>query len=709
MTPQPQPVDLPAALEKATSLLRQRLPDPEFRDSVLKIFAKAIQFIHSRNPNCWGINFGKVGPYLLVEHELALYPNGQEKKLAVHVYLKKMEPAVRSLLNENGVRVKEDVKDLWSEVILQLPEQEYLFEQIWPAHMAYLEDKLRYDLHTTSIAPHLRKGAGLVEYIRRNNIDPSLPQPGYVKTSYQPVNQLPGVSLDNLVNSFAKQGLSFSRWEVATFYTALQTKGFVILSGISGMGKTKLAQAFARLMHQPLVIPKNLIKISVQTSMLRWSRIIIPKSSFEFFTPPNPGEAIDVRLSFGAQTEICTLKHRPESTRDYTQLQLKGKARFWFMEHFKTDDVILLEPQLDDEDKITGFKLGTEKDFAEVVAVETNGDPDNYLFLSVRPDWRDSKSLLGYFNPIDQQYHSTPFLEFIKKARDSYQRKEQLAWFLLLDEMNLARVEYYFSDFLSVLESGRDNDGWSREPLRLDLPYGAEGSEYQREIRLPPNLYIIGTVNIDETTHAFSPKVLDRAFTMELSHADFSNYPMSVDEVSHEIDDQQRTLLFQNFSRGGIFAQLEKNEIYDLLRNDADLRNELTQLYDRLKPFDLHFGYRVVDEICEFLINADQSGFFESLGEDQYALDAAVLMKVLPKFHGSRTKLEEPLKEVLSWCLSPKDAGEQRVKNLMQASGTSISALIAGLTELPYQYPNTAHRVIRMIRSLYTTGFAAFG
>jgi hypothetical protein len=95
--------------------------------------------------------------------------------------------------------------------------------------------------------------------------------------------------------------------------------------------------------------------------------------------------------------------------------------------------------------------------------------------------------------------------------------------------MNLAHVEYYFADFLSVLESGRDEEGWTKEALRLHS-FGKsildqDGYPVPPELRLPPNLYIIGTVNIDETTYMFSPKVLDRAFTLEFREVDFSNYP----------------------------------------------------------------------------------------------------------------------------------------------------------------------------------------
>ncbi len=134
--------------------------------------------------------------------------------------------------------------------------------------------------------------------------------------------------------------------------------------------------------------------------------------------------------------------------------------------------------------------------------------------------------MLGYYNPLTGTYEWTPFLRFLLRAEQSYESEDKLAWFVILDEMNLAHVEYYFADLLSVLESGRDEDGWtSASRCAWAIPMTRPAICRHRELRLPPNLYIVGTVNVDETTHAFSPKVLDRAFTLELTDVDFSAYP----------------------------------------------------------------------------------------------------------------------------------------------------------------------------------------
>ena len=391
-------------------------------------------------------------------------------------------------------------------------------------------------------------------------------------------------------SSVAAQGLHFTPWQLATFYTALQTKGFVILSGISGTGKTKLAQAFARLLPQPQ-------------------------------------------------------------------------------------------------------------------------EGDNWLFVSVRPDWRDSKSLLGYYNPLTGNYEWTDFLRFLLRAERNYRSESSLAWFVILDEMNLAHVEYYFADLLSVLESGRDEAGWTREPLRLSYPDGAQGDLPPRALRLPPNLYIVGTVNVDETTQAFSPKVLDRAFTLELTEADFSAYPPGAGEGRAEPSDEERQAILEDFGNGGTFVRISKEVIGEYVREHPEVRERLQKLSELLRPHELHFGYRVFDEIVSFLDAAERNGLYEDLGGAEAAFDAAVLMKVLPKFHGSRGKLEAALKKVLAWCLNPDRPAVDDVERTIQGQGRESmdgGAAVEALAELGYTYQQTAGRVLRMLRALYETGFAAF-
>ncbi len=509
---------------------------------------------------------------------------------------------------------------------------------------------------------------------------------------------------------FTASSLHFAFWQLATFYTALQTKGFVILSGISGTGKTKLAQAFAAALPQPAeaILPSSddVMTITVQPYMLRYSRVIIPASAARLFDPPEAGTDRDVTVHFDGRSQPCRLVHAAYSSTHYLQLLFRGAARSWLKQNFKEGDTLYLEIEPDADDGLAGLR------FSQTAPTSSAQEPvpgaKNHLFIPVRPDWRDSKSLLGYYNPLTGAYEWTPFLRFLLRAVRSYEARDGLAWCVILDEMNLAHVEYYFADLLSVLESGRDDDGWTREPLRLGYPDDATGDLPPRKLKLPPNLYVVGTVNVDETTHAFSPKVLDRAFTLELTDADFSAYPAAEIATDTGPSDQERNAILKDFTRSGKFARIDKQAVIAHVAAYPEIRARLQILNDLLRPYDLYFGYRVFDEIVMFLAAAEANKLYDNLGTTEAALDAAVLMKVLPKFHGSRSRLEAPLSAMLAWCMNPESPDVQAIKTALQevSSDKTVKDAVASIS---FRYHKTADRVQRMLARLHTDGFAAFG
>lgn len=523
------------------------------------------------------------------------------------------------------------------------------------------------------------------------------------------------ILLDTLSAYFTSKGYSFPPTLLATFITALQTKGFVILSGLSGTGKTKLAQHLAELLPGPqetTEIPKETteegdIYIQIQPYMLKYARIIIPKSNWQLIDVPPAGESVEITVSFDNKSQKCRLIHAVY-TGDYLQLLLKGQARKWFVENFKPDNTLILQPQTSsDDNEFTGFSFLKPQTLPPIQRRQL----PNHVFVSVRPDWRDAKSLLGYFNPITDEYIQTNFLQFLLQAKTHYDQAgaEALPHFVVLDEMNLARVEYYFADLLSVLESGR-KAGYTRESITLhnrplERSLDARGRPIPQSLALPPNLYIIGTVNMDETTHAFSPKVLDRAFTIEFNEVDFSNYPPSQGSIASNFQkDQLQATLLTSFQRDGKFAQIDKKEIAEaVLADDWGYRHHLQTLNQLLAGYDLHFGYRVFDEIAQFMAIAARENLFDDL---DVAFDVAVLMKVLPKFNGPRSRLGLPLKTVIAWAKNPIEPALTDISNEFKDADSCRSLL----TQLPsgYSYPETARKALRMLIRLHETGFASF-
>ena len=151
----------------------------------------------------------------------------------------------------------------------------------------------------------------------------------------------------------------------------------------------------------------------------------------------------------------------------------------------------------------------------------------NYVVIPVRPDWVDNRGLLGYLNPLTNEYSTTPFLNLLLRAREEENRAKAAdekphPFFVILDEMNLARVEHYFSDFLSALESGEAIP--LHEDEAVDSGESQSGPRVPRKLKVPGNVLFTGTVNVDETTYMFSPKVLDRAFTIEFDQVDLKGF-----------------------------------------------------------------------------------------------------------------------------------------------------------------------------------------
>lgn len=286
-------------------------------------------------------------------------------------------------------------------------------------------------------------------------------------------------------------------------------------------------------------------------------------------------------------------------------------------------------------------------------------EKDSYFkMIPVQPDWNAPRFLLGFYNPLTEKYETKPFLDILLSALTD----EKHAYFVCLDEMNLARVEYYFSTFLSALESG--------EKIELHSEKDEKGDDTEKDgvpakIEVPNNLYFIGTVNVDETTHQFSPKVLDRANVIEFTEVDlkmmFENLRtnagdgnggaeennnndtvnqknnMSEDNKAARIDKDKFSLEFMSDKEGKGWNNWLKKEGESIIYKYLDPINVI------LAKSNLHFGYRVCREILEYMFWAEE--FIEQKNEpdekkDAFtktaAMDMQVTQKILPKIKGGQ-------------------------------------------------------------------------
>lgn len=466
------------------------------------------------------------------------------------------------------------------------------------------------------------------------------------------------------------------RGVVQSLVTALMTKPFLLLSGISGSGKTQIARRIAAGMAAGMYDDNKFIGVSYA----------------------------------GAATS-----HGYQKT-----LQLNGVAPEIFSGPSDFIDLHELEETiLEAEHRESGLESVLKYRVA---------------FLPVRPDWTDPQKIWGYYNPLTGLYYPTnatlvamhAYLEFLAYG-DAAPRH-----FIILDELNLARVEYYLADILSLMECptqivdgrikmgefstihpfnrplwtisapkseiGQENSvheqlyvgkmdrswtmayhylsaanaGMMLNKMPIDLEDVINGADWHRvvppKISFTPNLTIIGTVNIDETTYAFSPKVLDRAFVMEFNDMNYdavcSNWP-----------------------------------------GYADARSALQTMHRILRPENLHFGYRTVREVLEFIENAN--GNWAQNG------DFCMVSKILPKLRGGEDKLGSILPVFLAYALT----GETDFPKLHELANTLVADLLEA-RQLPSimhslgisgaKYPLTADKLFRMTRQLLETGLASY-
>ena len=257
--------------------------------------------------------------------------------------------------------------------------------------------------------------------------------------------------------------------------------------------------------------------------------------------------------------------------------------------------------------------------------------PGNYLLLQVKPNWHDSTELLGFRNAMDgNRYQKTALMEFLFRA---YHFKDT-PFFLCLDEMNLAPVEQYFAEFLSSMESKEPiplNDISDKEDNLLEL--GCEWTDARdylaaKGFSIPNNLFIVGTVNMDETTNQFSRKVLDRAFTIEMTDVDFASYG-KVTEPSYE----------DTIGEPKIQELLKGPKSVDKLDDDDIVEGApLVKVQKALEPTAFAVAYRFANEYTLLKMAIECLDPEKKMGLD--ALDQAVLMKVLPRIAGERDYIE---------------------------------------------------------------------
>ena len=291
---------------------------------------------------------------------------------------------------------------------------------------------------------------------------------------------------------------------------------------------------------------------------------------------------------------------------------------------------------------------------------EDGTTPGNYCMIEVKPNWHDSSELLGYYSSFNGGgYRFTKFDRFVVKAW----LNPDVPFFVCLDEMNLAPVEQYFAEFLSVLETrSRDKEGhvvtgalvdkqYFKDDTKMKEDLGLDGADdwtikvrsdlVNKGLTLPPNLIVIGTVNMDDTTYQFSRKVIDRAMTIEMNGGELSQMFGNSNSLKYRSDEDVVKL--------GMFKApyINADEVIERYQSQAQIIKEklpekLEAVNTALKDTPFQVSYRVLNELVIYLgaLMDEATAKGEAIDDDalpaliDQAMDKITLMKILPRIEG---------------------------------------------------------------------------
>ena len=548
-----------------------------------------------------------------------------------------------------------------------------------------------------------------------------------------------------------KKEFLFDKRTIENYLLSLKVKPFVILTGNSGTGKTKLSQLYTKYIAEisenspvedEIEGSEEYVTVQAKTNFYSWSNVgwtlnkedfknIIPISECEgtfdiavdgipgrgsinllvqlyydkyntdlidFFKnlyEQDPKQTVDLKINTDSIKEFCSdsyietngpilLKQKANSSAykdrqwfiakeffDYIPFS-KGYTNCKIMvDKYESSARIRIAPKLtfrknsriqkylrenegklvDVEIKVDKFNFENFKPIWEQDSKEVDDNLENInensIIIPVGANWTENRNIVGYYNVITDQYTSTPAYELIQDA--SANLKEP--YFLILDEMNLSHVERYFADFLSAIESGENI------PL-----YGAE------DLEISPNLFIIGTVNVDETTYMFSPKVLDRANVLEFkthSAKSYMNGNIGIEAPDGDLMFLENPLSGSEIRESGI-DELRKS--FEGVTVDGEdfwtvLSSEIDKFQSVLSKSGFDFGFRVINEIVRFMAVAwKYEGSPKEFNNWTRYFDAQIKQKMLPKLHGSEKIIGDTLNELYEICLNSSIADEELAK-----------------------------------------------
>ena len=512
-------------------------------------------------------------------------------------------------------------------------------------------------------------------------------------------------------------GLRYDQDLLSRFVSSLAARPFVVLSGLAGSGKTKIAQVFTKWLSLEIRGLDNCFYPGQVLSRPQTDMTVVAVDSVGMIAAQ--GNGVRAALSYELIDQWVDTIVRHGFTQDMPSTAIRPIVK---QDHPEYSDYMhrfdsLLKPLA----------------FYKIEHAATTEVMRTTLLVPVGADWTNSEKLLGYPNALDKTSYVMPDTGVLKLLMDA-EKNPKLPFFLILDEMNLSHVERYFADFLSAMESGDEIKLYDGEQRYADE---AKTIAVPKRIRVPKNLFVIGTMNVDETTYMFSPKVLDRAQVIEfrVKPEEMAKFVGHWEDANENIVDPETPGATW---KAGTATKIDLDKLADpngigkgakyaesflelaLKRGEKtpsnaaipaapagqpanpdegkipvqEVAKAVNAFFKPLTELGAEFGYRSSAEIMSFC------GYYIDAGAKiDAAIDAAIVQKLLPKVHGSRRKLERVLAAL--WKLCRKEAETEELDAVVKAGGEyDFSAKT--------KYPLSAEKILRMFRSAVANGFASF-
>lgn len=553
-----------------------------------------------------------------------------------------------------------------------------------------------------------------------------------------------------LYSEFQKRGFYYSKDLIFNFFMSLITKPFVILTGISGSGKSKIVEIAANIICDNENKIKNYELIPVKPNwrdskgLFGYHNII---DGSYYITPLIKlfiRALANVNTPFFLILDEMNIAKTEHYFADYLSLiesrrmvigdklnQDNLEREFIYDDGSKLSEAIILSAfDINKLDTYLEIEEYRNNRFSKAWKTKFYGGQDENWLPQYRTELNQGDGRLAHrvFEGGDGKYKLKNLEDMSDEDRVVVLRlKEKYEKFINEKESIIVQNNIYLHNNNKCI-SNKGNECpcascpfVNSEKYKCDKLYNKDNDEYfvPPEIPIPLNLFTIGTVNVDETTYMFSPKVLDRSNVIEFNEVDVERlYELTTSEKEHlsnslQIINNDSYYFNDTFNIDKLKVNIpSKFSTLKFKYMDPENFALLLEIFAILKKYNLHFGYRVINEISAYMCNVFDNT--NSPDKGICAFDNQILQKILPKFYGSYDKIWNPLIQMLGLLLKDKQEwlfdSDELIRQLTIITGQEQGNLNISVQNIVsvFKYPKSALKIISMLSDLNSSGFANF-